>query len=159
MYTVDTCPHYGCGDCKYFRIDADRNESLCKRIDHKKVKFAIPWFKSYDCGQNFHIPCNDFEPKYMHYADAKSWDGFDNFWETYVKAWLPYQDENKLIWFCINNDTNIEYGLPMKVFIQGNMISDNTLLATKKRYYKRTKEGFGYKLITEDINGVEINGE
>lgn len=159
MYTVDTCPHYGCGDCKYFRVDANRNENLCKRIDHKKIKFAIPWFKSYDCGQNFHIPCNEFEPKYMQYADAKEWDGFDNFWEMYVKTWLPYQDENKLIWFCMNNNTNIEYGVPMKAFIEGHMMSDNVLLAIKRRYYKRTKDSFGYKLITEDIDGVEINGE
>ena len=36
------------------------------------------------------------------------------------------------------------------------MIQDNKLMAEKKRYYKKTKEGFGYKLIYEDVDGVEI---
>ena len=43
----------GCGECKYFNVKASLPgvESTCKRLDHKMVKFAGPWFKSYDCGQ------------------------------------------------------------------------------------------------------------
>lgn len=159
MYTVDTCPHYGCGDCKYFRVDADRNESLCKRIDHKKVKFAIPWFKSYDCGQHFHLPCNDFEPKHMEYADAKEWSGFDNFWNAYKEAWLPYKNEHKLTWFCLNDNKNVRYGVPIKSFVEGTMIQNNKLMAVKKAYYKRVKDFIGYELLYEDIkDGVDLNG-
>lgn len=156
MYTVDNCPHYGCGNCKYFKVDADRSESLCKRLDHKSVKFAVPWFKSYDCGQSYHLPCDDFEPKHMDYVDAKEWTGFADFWQAYVQAWLPYQNEDILLWFTLHGDTMVEYGVPLKMFLDGSMIQGNTLMAKKKRYYKRTKEGFGYKLIYEEIDGIEI---
>ena len=131
MYTVDTCPHYGCKDCKFFRVDADRNESLCKRIDHKTIKFAVPWFKSYDCGQYFHLPCADFIPKHIEYADAKEWTNFEDFWDVYVKAWLPYQNEDILVWFCLNDDNSVRYGVPLDRFKDNTMIKDNILMAIK----------------------------
>ena len=34
MYTIEDCPHFMCQDCKYFKINADKEESLCKRIGH-----------------------------------------------------------------------------------------------------------------------------
>ena len=170
MYTVDNCPHFGCGDCVYFRVDADRVNAdqininqeniLCKRIDHKKVKFAISWFKSYDCGQSFHLPCADFIPKHLDYADAKEWSGFEDFWKVYVKAWLPYENEDILLWFCLNDDTQVRYGVPLKKFLDGTMIQDGILMAIKKQYYKRQhKNDIGYTIINEEINGVQIDGE
>lgn len=157
MYTVNNCPHYGCGDCVYFKVDADRAESLCKRINHKKIKFAVPWFKSYDCGQSFHLPCNAFMPKYMERADAKDWTNFEDFWRAYVKAWLPYQNEDILVWFCINDDITVRYGVPLKSFLDGTMIKDNKLMAIKKQYFKRTNRNeIGYTIINEDIQSVEL---
>lgn len=37
-------------------------------------------------------------------------------------------------------------------------IHGNKMCAIKKQYYKRTNTDIGYKLITEDIKGVNING-
>ena len=30
-----------CGQCKWFKVGADRTPSTCKRIDHKHIKFAF----------------------------------------------------------------------------------------------------------------------
>lgn len=164
MYTIDNCPHFGCGDCLYFDVNAERDNvvSICKRIDHKNVKFAEPYFKSYDCGQHYHIPCGDFIPKHLDYADAKEWTNFNDFWNAYVKAWLPYENENITIPFTINDNTDVRYHVPLKRFIDGTMIMDGFLQATEKTYMKRTVIDLGVQLYTvvhEEINGVKIGGE
>ncbi len=86
MCLYDENPHIGCGDCKYFRINADREESLCKRIDHKATKFYRPWFKSYDCGQMTGIICSDFTPaercKYLY----EHWTSIEEYCEQYKQA-------------------------------------------------------------------------
>lgn len=153
MYTVDTCPHVGCKDCAYFKVNADLNgiESICKRIDHKKVKFAIPRFKSYDCGC-FHIPCGDFIPKHPEHADFKDWTNFNDFWKVYVETWLPYGNENITVAFTINGDTSVRYHVPLSKFIDGTMIIDGVLQAIEKTYYAHH-----YNIVHEKIDGVVIN--
>ena len=86
MYTIEDCPHFMCQDCKYFKINADREESLCKRIDHKKVKFYKSPFSSYHCGEH-HIICHDFEPKHPEYADFQNWNGIDDYLNTFIESW------------------------------------------------------------------------
>lgn len=141
--------HYRCRDCRY------RNEK-CKRIDHKTIKFAKPWFKSYD-GDN-HIVCSDFKPAlYMKYAN-EHWTCFEEYWKGFVEQWLPYGDTSKNVYFTLHDDTSIRYGVPMMDFVNGTMIENGVLKAVEKMYYKRTKEGFGYKLIREPISGVNIHG-
>lgn len=162
MYTVDTCPHVGCGDCAYFKVNADLDgvESTCKRIDHKKVKFAIPWFKCYDCGMNsLHIPCGDFIPAHPEYADFREWTNFSDFWKVYVETWLPYKNENITLPFTINGDTSVRYHVPLSKFIDGTMIVDGVLQAVEKTYCKRDKVECGvqlYKIIHKKIDGVLI---
>lgn len=69
----DTCYHVGCGDCEFFRVNADREESRCKRIDHKRIRFYVPWFKSYDCGQRSAVMCADFKPAKWHKYLYEHW--------------------------------------------------------------------------------------
>lgn len=160
MYTIDTCPHCYCGDCAYFKGNAHMAgvESTCKRIDHKTVKFAVPWFKSYDCGQRDHIPCGDFVPAHPEYADFKEWTNFSDFWQIYVKAWLPYENEDITVPFTIYGDTSVRYHVPLVKYIDGTMIVDGVLQATEKEYYKRIKDNsFPFKLIHETIDGVLLN--
>ena len=147
-YNIDDCPHFGCGDCKYFRS--------CKRVDGNSLQFARPWFL---CETSWtHIPCKDFEHAHPEYADMKKWTNFDDFWNAYKKAWLPYENENIEIPFVVNDEKSVWYYVPLKKFLDGTMIENGKLLATKKKYYKRTREGFGYKLITEEIvGGVKLH--
>lgn len=162
MYTIDTCPNLSCIHCKLFNIHADQPqvESKCKRIDHKKVKFAVPWFKSYDCGRD-HIICSDFIPAHPEYADLKEWTCFDDFWKMYVEAWLPYKNTKMYIGFTIGNDTRIRYRVPLMQFISGSMIQNGVLKAEQKVYcvMKKYGEHVLYQLKYEEIEGVKIQEE
>ena len=147
-YNIDDCPHFGCGDCEHF--------GSCKRVDGNSLQFARPWFLCET--SRTHIPCKDFEHAQSECADMKKWTNFDDFWDVYKKAWLPYGNENIEIPFVVNGDKSVWYYVPLKQFLDGTMTKNGKLMATKKKYYKRTREGFGYKLITEElVGGVQLH--
>ncbi len=145
--------------CKYFKVNADQEHvmSECERIDHKKIKFAVPWFKSYDCGQHS-IICSDFLPAKWCVSTYKEWTCFEDYWVYYLNQWLPYHNTNTTIAFTLNGDTDVRYHVPLLVYVYGDMIKNNKLMAVQKSYYKqdRLPNGFGYKLIVEPISGVDI---
>ena len=149
-------PHYSCGDCVYWKCEKGRNLP-CKRIDHDKIKFRKPFFKSYDGNQHGGIICSDFEPKNKTWW---CWRSFLDFWPLYVQEWIPYGKTDILYYFVLNGDESVEYGVPLMDFVNGTMIDGNTLKAVEKMYYIRIKDSnwFGYRLIHEPINGVSING-
>lgn len=150
--------HYHCGDCKYFKVDADWSESTCKRIDHKTIQFGKPWFKSYDCNQHSGVICSDFIPAEWNTNAIKNWKGFEEYWGNYVDQWLPYRNTDILIPFIINGDTSCRYMVKLMDFMNGTMMDGDKLKAVEKMYYKRDRnpKGFGYKLIREPVNGVLI---
>lgn len=155
-----------CRDCKYYKSNAelDNIKSTCKRIDHKKIRFAVPWFVSYDC--DYGCICSDFLPKEWLKATYNEWEqvgGFDDWWPLWVEQWLPYQNTDVYTWFTIGNNTSIEYGVKLLDYVYGRLYKSNgSLNASKKRYYKRHKISkkypYGYELIIEDIDGVDIDG-
>lgn len=160
MYSVDDCPHFMCHDCKFWKVNADLkpNQSTCKRIDHKRVKFWRPFFASYDCGRN-HMICADFEPAHPEYADFKNqWEGFDDYWRSYQKAWLT-SPEKRGIAFYINDDHNVMYCTTLDTFLYGPVVKDGMLQAFEKCYSKRDKVDHGvqlYKIIREPVDGVRL---
>lgn len=139
-------PNYHCRDCIHFR--------QCKRIDHTVVKFAVPWFKTYD--GDFHIVCSDFTPRWQ--APDYPWTGFEDYWKVYVEQWLPYSNTNIRVYFTIHGDASIRYGVPLMDYVNGSMFDGNILKAVEKMYYKQVRTGFGYRLIREPIEGVMIDG-
>lgn len=139
-----------CGDCLYYHN--------CKRIDHISVKFAVPWFKSYDRNQSSGIICNSFEPATWNLPAQKEWKGFDSYWSRYVETWLPYKNTNGLVYFTLGDNADVRYGVPLMDYLEGKMIENGILKAKMKMYYRRTKEGYGYKLIREQIDGISIDG-
>lgn len=152
-----------CRNCKYYKADADMQgrECLCKRIDHKEIKFAVPWFKSYDC--DFGTICSDFEPAEWQTAICREWEevgGFAGFWPLWVDQWCPYGKTDKLVYFTLNGDTNIRYGVRMMDYVQGKMRAGNVLFAVERSYYRKhkTSEKYptGYELVHEPIDGVKI---
>ena len=50
----------------------------------------------------------------------------------------------------------MRYGVRLMDFVNGTMMDGDVLKAVEKTYYKQTREGFGYKLIRETIDGVNI---
>lgn len=140
--------NYHCRECKYYHND-------CKRIDNAKVKFWKPWHQS-DDRQSARIVCCDFDLKdYMKYA-KQNWINFETYWKEYVENWLPYGNTERLVYFILNDDYSVRYGVKILDFIYGNMYSGDKLNAVEKMYYVQTRKGFGYKLIREEIEGVTV---
>ena len=140
--------NYHCGHCKYY--------NNCKRIDHVTIQFAKPWFKTYDRNQFSGNICSDFEPADHCTHACKTWTGFEDYWPKYVEQWLPYSNTDVLVYFTLNGDASVRYGVKLLDFVYGTMFDGNVLKASVKTYYKKTRDGFGYKLIKEKINGVTI---
>lgn len=155
MYNED-CPNYQCRDCKHF---GSYPNYCTKRVDHKKVEFAAAWFR---CDpENSHMPCCEFEPSSINVWDLKNyWSNWENWWMDYLNTWFPYypkeKPEDNFIYFTLNGNTDIRYGVPLMDYIMGDMYDGNKLKAKKKIYLKRVKNDYGYELIREDIDGVEI---
>lgn len=153
----DAIGHLFCGDCKFWGCG---NDYCQKRIDHKNVRFAIPWFKSYDAHQHSGCICSDFEPASFCVFTCSAWTGFWDYWEWYSKIWIPYGNTDILTYFTMGEDTSVRYGVPLMDFVNGTMYDGSRLKAVEKMYYKkhrhkdRTK--FPYELIREKIEGVGI---
>lgn len=151
----DMCYFVGCGSCKHFNVRADMDgvESTCKRIDHKHIQFAKPWFKSYDCGQYTRTMCNDFEPDEGHVYLYKHWtDPID---------YACKGDESRIkgkIWLCLDKDQSVRYAVTMRDFWYGTFLNeDGSLKWIEKMYYKRSKKSpIGYVLVREDHEGNRI---
>lgn len=151
------CEHYFCGNCIHWRSDKGGKFLPCKRIDHDKIKFAKPWFKSYDANQFSGIICAEFYPKPWMKQAVENWKGFSEYWKQYVKTWLPYGNTNILVPFCLHDDTSVRYGVPLMDFVNGTMVDGNTLKAIEKTYYKRSAQSpAGYVLVRDRIDGVEF---
>ena len=111
-----------CGQCKHFKVDADRTVSTCKRIDHKHIKFAFPYFKSYDCGQFSPFVCKDFEPSDTCPWLKEHWKGWNDYWEG--------EEPSGTIGFILNDQGNLKW--------------------IEKEYYKQSRKSpIGYVLIHE----------
>lgn len=135
-----------CGNCRWFNCNADRIESTCKRLDHKKYQFAKPWFKSYDCGQFTQQICRDFQPSSVYKYLFEHWTNFDDFVGEIL--------DNETVSLVIDGDHSIRYKVRYKDFADGLFIDKNGKLKwTEKSYYKKCKiteqNPIGYILVHE----------
>lgn len=143
-----------CMHCIY--DNPDPRKCSCKRVDHKVLQFAKPWFKSYDCGSN-HVICRDFKPKPECIYISRNWTTFDDYWKDYVRNWLPYSNTETTIGLVINGDLSVRYYVKLMDFVNGTMFTEDGKLKTvSKHYYKRTKDGFGYKLVKEQVGYIKL---
>jgi len=158
MYTIDNCPNFSCCCCAKWKIDAERNECICPKLDHKKVKFYIPYFKCYDCGMH-HVICGEFVPKYPHYADFKDWTNFEDYWKVYEKAWLTDGMKNRGIGFTVDGDGEKIFFVPLETWLYGEVVKDGILQATTMGYHVRKiiNGVTHYPMMYEVINGVCVD--
>ena len=148
----DMCYFVGCGSCKYHdpRGDQEGFESPCKRIDHKHIQLAKPWFKSYDCGQQSATMCNDFEPKDWCVYLKEHW--------TNPLDYAAMGDESRIhggISLCLDKDQSVRYVVEYRDFWFNTFRnSDGSLRWYQKSYYKQTRKSpTGYVLVRELPNG------
>ena len=137
-----------CGNCKWFNCNADRAESICKRLDHKIYQFAKSWFKSYDCGQFIQRICRDFEPSEIYKYLYEHWTNFDDF--------IGEIPENEVVPIVINGDQSIRYNVRYKDFADGTFIDEHGQLKwIERHYYKKCKSTeqnpVGYILVHETV--------
>lgn len=147
----EECCHIGCGDCKYFQVDADRRQDVtCRRIDHKRVKFAVPWFKSYDCGQQSGIICADFVPAKWHKWLFEHWTSIEDYCREYEEV-EGRPRVRGMLWLCLDGNTDVEYGVDYLDFYNGTFAGpDGKPMWKERRYYKRSRKSpIGYELVYE----------
>ncbi len=149
-----------CRDCQFFsvRADLDGEESRCKRLDHKKIKFYKPWFKSYYCGETNPQICRDFSPNGFYKYLKENWTDFDD--------WVGEIPENQCIALVLNDDFSIMYHVRYKDFANNTFLdADGNLKWVNRLYYKQRKKSerfpTGYELVTETPPTEDIgqNGE
>lgn len=146
------CPNWKCGDCIHHKWNRNKAKyEPCPRLDHDKIQFAKPWFKSYDANQHSGIICSDFYPNEANYRIYGYEGGFEYYWKRYVKYWLPYSNVNIYAWFIQNGDTSIRYGVPLLDFVYGKHLTKSGKLKAKKRmFYKQSRSSpTGYILVRQ----------
>lgn len=136
---LDEWSCFQCGQCQYFRTDK------CQ-IDHKHVRFAVPWFKSYDEGQFNSVICHLFDP-----SDTVPWlkrnfpdvnrNEFDNY----------FSHISEYIYLTVDNDTHVRYAVHRRNWYYGDyMNEDGTLKWCYRRVFKKSKQSpTGYTLLKE----------
>lgn len=143
MYPDGEVDNLHCGSCRHFSYT-----SPCqKRIDHKTVKFAVPWFKTYDCNQFSGVVCSDFEPSRSFVFLDKTWRGFDYYWPRFVEQW----GAPKYIPFVLDGNTKIRYHVKTEHFVFGDKLFVNGKLNAYERqfYVPSRKSMIGYRLVTQ----------
>lgn len=146
------CLH--CGNCKFFGT----HKSPCKkRIDHEKVKFAKPWFKTYDFNQYSGVICSDFEPAERCVFLCKTWQGFDYYWPRFVEQW----GAPRYMSFILDGNEKIRYHVKTENFVFGkDLFVNGKLNAYERMYYVRDKKSpIGMRLITEPCNPLQSDLE
>ncbi len=134
-----------CGMCKHFKVraDIDGEDSNCKRLDHKKVRFHEPWFKSYDCGQFGQKICGDFNPDFSSApALEKLWLGID--------AYVGEIPDKELIGLRLKRDPDKIYRVKYKEFYDGSFSDGKTIRVFGTFEQKRSpKSPTGYMGVTK----------
>lgn len=142
----DDVPNFRCKDC----IHATHKD--CPRIDFEKIQFAKPFFKCES--RSLGIPCSAFLPSEHHVVACSKWNGFWDWWGKYVDTWLPYKNTKRLVYFTLNKDNSVWYGVPLMDYLQGK------LCAVEKMYCKQSRKSpVGYVIVHEKLNGFDLRLE
>ena len=147
----DACPVIGCNDCIRYKPTADLpwEESTCKRLDHKHVKFYTSPFKSYDCDGPI---CQDFQPNGLNKWLARHWS------PDFLKSWVgEYEAErpiNRYVALILDGDRKVMYHVRYDDWFYGRFLNeDGTLKWFRKQYQRKvvrqSNDGPGFELVTE----------
>lgn len=131
-----------CSDCK--------NKPHCPNFQHLRISLRKGPFSC--CADS--LPCLNFEPVFK-VLEAQTKD-MHLWWRAYEAEWLPKPLEKSTVSLVIDKDENAWYHIHLSDWIAGAFIDNGRLKAFEKQYFTRTKDAFGYKLVTEQINGVSL---
>lgn len=141
-----------CGECKHFQVDADRrDDTTCKRLDHKSLQFAKSPFKSYDCGQFHSNICSDFEPNDIAKWLKEHWGGIDKWVSEYEEFEGQSFFDNKFTVLTLNGNNDVWYYVKRSDFFNNTFSNeDGSLKWVKRCYQKQTRKSpTGYTIVWE----------
>ena len=75
----------------------------------------------------------------------------------FERQWMPKPINSSTISLVIDGNQNVRYQVLMSDWIQGSIFEGAKLKTISKMYSKRTKEGAGYKVVTEKIGWINVN--
>lgn len=134
-----------CSDC--------RNGRCCPNLRNTRVQPA----KAHFCCRADPVPCLKFEPVFKVYEDQtkdmRSW------WTEFEEQWLPKPVSKCTIALVVDGDTTVRYRLHLQDWINGTLFEGNKVRVFEKIYYRRTRTGCGLRLVTEQIDGIVLEGE
>lgn len=86
------------------------------------VRFAHPWFKTYDCNQFTGVICSDFEPAERCVYLARTWRGFDYYWPRFLDQWGSGQGKTGNVAFTLDGNTKVRYHVKTEYFVYGDKL-------------------------------------
>ena len=142
------CERIGCNSCKWGALDECKRE--CSRLKLSKPTFKCNRFDSLRF-------CSDYEPCSFRVKLMENWQGFEDWYEKYKRDWDDGPIENKTMTFVLDGNEKVRYHVKLSDFIWGDLVDERgNFKAIFKQYYKRSNNGCGYKLVTEELNGLEV---
>ena len=144
----------GCNYCVYKDL---HDTGTCKREKIDKYIFFKPFFKCDRFDRT--LFCKDFHPSPICIHLLKTWidaDHYKNQLEAESERY-KYIHEHSHVAYRLNGNDNVLYCVRWRDFYNGNLIRpDGKFNAYEKLYYMGTRKNCGYKLIREQIDGVEL---
>jgi hypothetical protein len=138
-------------DCIFAPI---RNNGTCKREKLGKYEFKKKAFSSIRACDGF---CKDYIPSPWCKRILETWVDAVHFKEQLKAEDGEYCFDSRYVAYVVNGEKDVWYHVRYADFYNGNLIRpDGKFNAYEKVYYKRVKRYFGYKLITEKVDGVEL---
>lgn len=154
MYPDGEVDNLHCGNCKHFGHVGPGRTPCRKRIDHETVRFAKPWFKTYDCNQFTGVVCSDFEPAERCVFIARTWRGFDYYWPRFVEQW----GAPRYIPFTLDGNEKVNYHVKTEHFVFGDrLFVAGRLNAYERQFYVQDRSSpVGYRLVTQPWDPLAI---
>lgn len=136
--------HLSCRDC---RIKKD-----CPNMANPRVTRARSWFM---CSCLPSTPCRHFKPVFRVF-EAQTRD-MSRWLTEFERQWMPRPVSMSTVSLVIDGNQNVRYQVRQSDWIQGSIFAGSKLKTISKVYYKRTREGAGYRVVTEKIGWIDLN--
>lgn len=140
MMEVD---HLSCKDCRI---------KDCPNMANQRVARASSPFM---CSCMPTIPCRHFKPVFSVFEEQTM--DMSTWLAEFERQWMTKPINSSTISLVIDGNQNVRYQVCMSDWIQGSIFEGSKLKTISKMYYKRTKEGAGYKVVTEKIGWINLN--
>ena len=135
--------HLSCKDCRI---------KDCPNMANQRVARASSPFM---CSCMPTIPCRHFKPVFSVFEEQTM--DMSTWLAEFERQWMTKPINSSTISLVIDGNQNVRYQVCMSDWIQGSIFEGSKLKTISKMYYKRTKEGAGYKVVTEKIGWINLN--